>query len=113
MAGVDVVDELGGLLEFVAGFVQAGAFQQGDGLGFGAGVRYADDLPRLERRADVAGFAGRGGPVHGEKDDGQAFGGDDVVGGARLDAPASFEADVFGAQSGPAEESGDKEGFSE
>ena len=113
MARVEVVDEFGGPFEFVARRVQAGALEEGDGLGFGAGVGFADQGPFLDGRADVAGLGFLGRVVHREEHDREARSRRDVVRGAGLDAPRAFEADVFGAGGEAEQERGGEEGFSE
>ena len=113
VARIEVVDEFGGGLEFMARGMQAGALEDGDGLGFGAGVGFTDDGPFLDGGTDVPGLGFRRGVVHGQQDDGDAFGRGDVMGGAGLDEPRAFEAKVFGTSERAEQERDGEEGFSE
>ena len=112
MAGEDVVDEVHRFLELATGDEDAGAREQGDGLGFGADVGFADDLPFLEGSADVAGVDPGGSVVHGEQQDGEPRRRADVGGGAGLDLPGSVLPDEFRAGMGAEQERRGEEGFS-
>ena len=104
MAGEEIVDDVRGFLEFPAGDENARAGEHGDGLGFGADVGFADDLPLLEGAADVVGVEATGSVVHGEQQDRQAGRRAHVGDGAGLDLPGSVLPDEFRAGVGAEQE---------
>ena len=113
VARVQVVDQLGRGLELMACRMQAGALEDRDGFGLGAGVGFADDRPFLDGAAFVAVCGGLGGVVHREQHDGEAGSRGDVVRRAGLEAPRALEADVFRMGDGAEQERDGEEGFSE
>ena len=110
---VEVVDQLGGGLEFMARGMQAGALEDGNSFGFAAGVSFADDGPFLDGRAFGAGFGGPGRVVHREQHDVLALSGKHVARRAGFDAPRALEAEVFRVGDGAEQERDGEDGFSE